>query len=125
MVGATPFVAGYLMDEVGRKSTIILAAAIFAGAGALQAICSSLAPLYAARAVSGVAVGTLSNVVPVYQSELAPPHVRGKLVGLFQLAITFGIMAAFWANFGLARLPSHHSSGAGSLKVRLKGCSSP
>lgn len=106
MLGATPFAAGRLMDALGRRVAIISAAVIFSLSGLMQAASSSLGPLYVARCVSGVAVGILSNVVPVYQSELAPSHVRGTLVGLFQLAITFGIMVAFWINFALAPLPS-------------------
>ena len=35
-------------------------------------------------------------IVPLYNSECAPPEVRGALVGLQQLAITFGIMISYW-----------------------------
>lgn len=38
----------------------------------------------------------------MYQSEIAPPEVRGSLISLQQLAITFGILIAFWINFGCA-----------------------
>lgn len=41
-------------------------------------------------------VGSLSMTVPMYNAEVAPPEVRGSLVGLQQLAITFGIMVSFW-----------------------------
>lgn len=39
-------------------------------------------------------VGSLSMIVPMYNAEVAPPEIRGGLVGLQQLAITFGIMYA-------------------------------
>lgn len=35
-----------------------------------------------------------------YSAELAPPEVRGSLVALQQLAITFGIMVSFWIDYG-------------------------
>ncbi|KAK4574343.1 hypothetical protein LTR86_002105 [Recurvomyces mirabilis] len=45
-------------------------------------------------------VGSLSMIVPMYNAECAPPEVRGGLVGLQQLAITTGIMIAFWIDYG-------------------------
>jgi len=45
-------------------------------------------------------VGSLSMIVPLYNSECAPPEVRGALVALQQLAITFGIMISFWIDYG-------------------------
>ncbi|KAG5637166.1 hypothetical protein H0H81_005569 [Sphagnurus paluster] len=38
--------------------------------------------------------------VPLYNAEIAPPEVRGSLVALQQLAITFGIMISFWIDYG-------------------------
>jgi hypothetical protein len=38
--------------------------------------------------------------VPLYNAEIAPPEVRGSLVALQQLAITFGIMVSFWIDYG-------------------------
>ncbi|CAG9947113.1 unnamed protein product [Clonostachys rosea f. rosea IK726] len=48
----------------------------------------------------GIGVGGLSMIVPLYVSECAPPEVRGALVALQQLAITFGIMISFWIDYG-------------------------
>jgi len=45
-------------------------------------------------------VGALSMIVPMYNAEVAPPEVRGALVGLQQLAITLGIMISFWIDYG-------------------------
>ena len=49
-----------------------------------------------AESLSGMGVGSLAMVVPIYNSEVAPPEVRGALVATQQLAITFGIMISFW-----------------------------
>lgn len=48
------------------------------------------------RFVTGMGVGSLSMIVPMYNAEVAPPEVRGSLVALQQLAIVFGIMISFW-----------------------------
>lgn len=45
-------------------------------------------------------VGSLSMIVPMYNAECAPPEVRGAMVGMQQMAITTGIMIAFWIDYG-------------------------
>jgi MFS family permease len=50
--------------------------------------------------VTGIGVGSLSMVVPLYNAELSPPEIRGSLVALQQLAITFGIMISYWFTYG-------------------------
>ena len=45
-------------------------------------------------------IGSLSMIVPMYNAEIAPPEVRGALVGLQQLSITLGIMISFWIDYG-------------------------
>lgn len=52
------------------------------------------------RFVTGLGVGSLSMVVPLYNAELSPPEIRGSLVAVQQLAITFGIMISFWIGYG-------------------------
>jgi len=49
-------------------------------------------------------IGSLSMIVPMYNAEIAPPEVRGALVGLQQLSITLGIMISFWIDYGTVRL---------------------
>ena len=45
-------------------------------------------------------VGALSMLVPMFNAELAPPGIRGSLVALQQLAITFGILISYWIGYG-------------------------
>ncbi|GMK54202.1 hypothetical protein CspeluHIS016_0107880 [Cutaneotrichosporon spelunceum] len=52
------------------------------------------------RWFGGMAVGALSMLVPMFNAELAPPGMRGSLVALQQLAITFGIMVSYWIGYG-------------------------
>lgn len=58
------------------------------------------ADLKAGRTISGLGVGALSMLIPMYNAELAPPGIRGSLVALQQLAITFGILVAYWIGYG-------------------------
>lgn len=52
-------------------------------------------------------VGSLSMIVPMYNAECAPPEVRGAMVGMQQMAITTGIMIAFWIDYGELEMTSH------------------
>jgi MFS family permease len=52
--------------------------------------------IFGGRFATGLGVGSLSMIVPMYNAEVAPPEVRGSLVALQQLAIAFGIMISFW-----------------------------
>lgn len=54
-----------------------------------------MAQLIVGRILNGISVGVESAQVPVYISELAPPSKRGRLVGLQQWAITWGILIMF------------------------------
>lgn len=56
--------------------------------------------ILAGRFVTGIGVGSLSMIVPLYNAELAPPEIRGSLVALQQLAIVGGIMVSYWFTYG-------------------------
>ncbi|ORX95957.1 sugar transporter [Basidiobolus meristosporus CBS 931.73] len=92
--------AYYIADFYGRRFSIICGGILFAIGGVVQASAFSLGQIYAGRILSGLAIGVLSMAVPLYQSEIAPKHIRGSLVGFHQLAITFGILVSFFVNYG-------------------------
>jgi len=60
--------------------------------------------LLAARFLGGLGIGGSSVLGPVYIAELAPAKIRGRLVGLFQINIVFGILLAYFSNYCIARL---------------------
>ncbi|WP_369199644.1 sugar porter family MFS transporter [Streptomyces sp. PU-14G] len=93
--------AGGLADRHGRRPVLVAAAAIFTAGAVLAALAPSAVVLTAARVVLGLGIGVASNLVPVFIAELAPPRYRGRLVGLNQLMITFGIVLAYVANYAL------------------------
>ncbi|KAJ3345250.1 hypothetical protein HDU83_004263 [Entophlyctis luteolus] len=85
-------------DYLGRKYSILIGGCTFFAGGIMQAASSSFALLLSGRAVSGVAIGTVSMVVPLYIAETAPPNSRGALTSVYQLMITFGIFVATCIN---------------------------
>lgn len=93
-------VTGYLADKLSRKYTIVLAVCVFCIGVIVQTAAFKPSSIYGGRFVTGMGVGSLSMAVPLYNAELAPPEVRGSLVALQQLAITFGIMISFWIDYG-------------------------
>ena len=97
------FFAGRLADRWGRRSVLIISAALFLlsaiGAGAAH---SSLV-FVAARVLGGFAVGAASVISPAYIAEVAPARYRGRLATVQQIAIISGLFAAFLSNYLLAR----------------------
>jgi len=62
--------------------------------------------LCAGRVIAGLCVGIASSIVPVYQSEIAPKEIRGRVVSLQQWAITWGILIQFFIQYGAAQVGS-------------------
>lgn len=61
----------------------------------------TLGPIIGGRVLAGFGIGGASNLVPIYISELAPPAVRGRLVGLYELGWQFGGLVGFWICYGI------------------------
>lgn len=104
LLGATigAIFGGKAADLFGRRRVLLVTAAIF-GIGALaSAVAPSPTILIVSRVVLGLAIGLASTNVPVYLSEVAPPHARGWVVSLFQLAVTVGIVVAYLTDYAFA-----------------------
>ena len=104
LLGATigAIAGGKAADLFGRRRVLLVTAAIF-GIGALASgVAPSPAILILSRVVLGLAIGLASTNVPVYLSEVAPPHARGRVVSLFQLAVTIGIVVAYLTDYAFA-----------------------
>ncbi|KAJ5672725.1 hypothetical protein N7507_001852 [Penicillium longicatenatum] len=91
---------GYLADAAGRRATVCIAVAVFCVGVIVQACVENKNYIFGGRFVTGLGIGSLSMVVPLYNAELAPPEIRGSLVAIQQLSITFGIMVSFWLGYG-------------------------
>jgi len=97
-------IAGSLADRFGRKKVLISAAFLFLVSAVLTAIPETLLLFNVARFVGGVAIGLSSPISPMYIAEISPARIRGALVTLNQLAITFGIVVAYVADWWIAGL---------------------
>ncbi|KAA9269253.1 sugar porter family MFS transporter [Corynebacterium amycolatum] len=104
LVGAAigAFLGGRVADSLGRRGTILLGAVGFIIGSIWCAFATSAFSLGTARTLLGVCIGGVSIVVPMYISEMAPPHVRGRLVSLNSLMIVIGQLVAFLTNSALA-----------------------
>jgi MFS transporter, SP family, galactose:H+ symporter len=106
LLGATmgAILGGQMADRFGRRRVLLVTATIF-GVGALaSALASSPGILIASRIVLGIAIGLSSTNVPVYLSEVSPPAARGRIVSLFQLAVTAGIVSAYVVDYAFAKV---------------------
>jgi len=89
-----------LADRIGRKRTVILAGIIWVIGSILQCAAVNRGMLVVGRIVSGISVGLSSAVVPIYQSEITAPAIRGRIVSLQQWSITWGILIQYFIQFG-------------------------
>lgn len=85
----------------GRKSSLIVVGAFFALSAIGCAFTDSWFLFLFYRFLGGLGVGASSVIGPMYISEISPSDYRGRLVGLFQFSIVFGILLAFISNYFL------------------------
>ncbi|KIW67706.1 hypothetical protein PV04_06938 [Phialophora macrospora] len=98
-------VAGVLADKVGRKNIILFADALFTAGALWQAVTSSVWGMILGRSIVGLAIGGASLIVPLYISELAPSHLRGRLVTVSLLFITGGQVIAYLIGWAFSTMP--------------------
>jgi SP family sugar:H+ symporter-like MFS transporter len=115
LIGA--LVAAPIADYVGRRLsmsfwTIILAVGLIVQISADD----HWYQVMMGRWVSGLGVGALSMIVPMYQAETGPRHIRGALISTYQLFITIGIFFAACINYGCFE---HQRGNSGSWRISL------
>ncbi|KAF9266137.1 general substrate transporter [Marasmius fiardii PR-910] len=91
---------GYLCDMISRRWTLFVGALICCLGTGLTTGAQGPEWMFVGRFFIGWAVGSLSAAVPLYNSEIAPPELRGTIVSIQQLAIVSGICISFWVGFG-------------------------
>ena len=97
-----PLLGLWLADSLGRKYTLAVAAVCFMVSALGSAFCFGMPDFMAWRAVGGLGIGLAMVTSPMYIAELAPAHLRGRLVTINQLAIVFGINMAIIVAFFLS-----------------------
>lgn len=112
IIGGT--ISGFFSNNLGRKNSLIVAAALF--------LISALGSAYPEflffnkdeptigllimfifyRVIGGIGVGLASAISPTYIGEIAPAQIRGKLVSWYQFAVIFGMLVVYFVNWGIA-----------------------
>ncbi|KAK9371941.1 general substrate transporter [Lipomyces chichibuensis] len=95
-----------LGDWLSRKVTIQLGTVLWCIGASLQASSTSVTMLVIGRMVSGLCIGMTSALVPIYQSEIAPHKIRGRIVSLQHCAIALGMMIQYFIQYGCSFLNS-------------------
>ena len=90
---------GRIGDIIGRRKTILYGALIFVVGGACQTCATGMPMMMLGRIVAGLGVGALSTIVPIYQSEISPPHNRGMLACIEFSGNIFGYMCSVWVDY--------------------------
>ncbi|AQZ11322.1 YDL199C [Zygosaccharomyces parabailii] len=89
-----------LGEKWGRRRTIKYGSLVFVIGGLFQAFAGQIGHLIAGRLISGLGVGLLSTIVPIYQSEISPPHNRGKLACIEFTGNIVGYATSVWIDYG-------------------------
>jgi MFS transporter, SP family, xylose:H+ symportor len=107
-------ISGLFASRFGRKRSLMLAAFLFfvsaLGSGYPEFLFFnegevSMSLLYMFnfyRVIGGIGVGMASAICPMYIGEIAPAHLRGRLVSINQFAIIFGMLVVYFVNWGIA-----------------------
>lgn len=103
-------VGGTLSDHIGRKKTMLISAVLFTVSAAGCAIAANFDQLVIYRIIGGLGIGMVSVVCPLYISEISPASHRGRMVSLYQLAITAGFLGAYLVNYYLLNFSMDFSS---------------
>lgn len=86
---------GWISFKLGRKKSLMTGAALFVIGSIGSAFAPNVAILLISRVLLGFAVGIASYVAPLYLSEMAEKEDRGKLISMYQMMVTIGILIAF------------------------------
>ncbi len=92
-------IGGWPTDHWGRKRTLLSIGILFLVGSLWSAAANDVYAFMSARFVGGIAVGISTVAAPLYISEISPPGRRGRLAGMFQFNIVFGIVVAFFSNY--------------------------
>jgi SP family arabinose:H+ symporter-like MFS transporter len=90
---------GWPTDRFGRKATLFIIGILYVISSAGCGLAWDEWSFILARFIGGVGIGISTVAAPLYISEIAPPAYRGRLAGLFQFNIVFGIAVAYLSNY--------------------------
>ncbi|KAG4424863.1 MFS sugar transporter [Cadophora malorum] len=98
LVGA--LASSFIADKYSRRTSIQIASVFWIIGSIIQCLSINIGMLVVGRVIAGVCVGIASSICPVYQAEIAPKEIRGRVVSLQQWAITWGILIQYFIQYG-------------------------
>jgi sugar porter (SP) family MFS transporter len=100
---------GWPTDRFGRRATLVWIGILYLVSAVWSALAGDVYSFIIARFIGGLGVGISTVAAPLYISEISPPGHRGRLAGMFQFNIVFGILLAFLSNALIARFGGVHA----------------
>lgn len=97
-------IGGIPTDKFGRRKTLLSIGMLYFVSAVWSGLATDPYSFMIARFIGGVGVGISTVASPLYISEISPPGSRGKLAGMFQFNIVFGILIAYVSNYGIAQI---------------------
>ena len=91
--------AGLPGERFGRRNTLRVMAILYFISALGCAAAWNWSALVAFRFIGGLGIGGSSVLGPMYIAEIAPARLRGRLVGVFQFNVVFGILLAYFSNY--------------------------
>ncbi len=92
-------IGGWPTDRFGRKRTLLWVGVLYFVSAVWSGLANDAWSFIVARFIGGLGVGICTVTAPLYISEISPPERRGRLAGMFQFNIVFGILVAFLSNW--------------------------
>lgn len=90
---------GWPTDRYGRKPTLLVIGLLYLVSAVWSGLATDFYSFFLARFLGGLGVGMSTVAAPMYITEIAPAELRGRLTGMFQFNIVFGIVVAFLSNW--------------------------
>ncbi|MBK9140050.1 MAG: sugar porter family MFS transporter [Verrucomicrobia bacterium] len=91
-------IGGWPTDRFGRRRTLLWIGILYFVSAVWSGLATDVYTFSLARFIGGLGVGISTVAAPLYISEISPPGRRGRLAGMFQFNIVFGILVAFLSN---------------------------
>ncbi len=102
-------IGGWPTDRFGRRPTLIAIGLLYFVSALWSGLATDVNAFIIARFLGGLGVGISTVAAPLYIAEISPPERRGRLAGLFQFNIVFGILVAFLSNALISGLGGDHA----------------
>lgn len=101
------FIVWPVTNRWGRRIAMMVCSVVFCIGVVLEVIDThSLSAFYVGRVICGLGIGASATVIPIYLSEMSPKEIRGRLGSCYQLTYTIGILASYWIDYSVEKMPS-------------------